>query len=65
VDIDKGPHCARVGMSALCENGDALAHAHQAELGKDEKQIHETFQGRYSRRLHLYVAKFQSIWVLP
>jgi hypothetical protein len=52
-------------MSALCENGDALAHAHQAELGKDEKQIHETFQGRYSRRLHLYVAKFQSIWVLP
>ena len=34
MDIDKGAHCSRTGMSALCENVDAPAHAHQDELGK-------------------------------
>jgi len=44
VDIDKGAHFSRASVSALCENGDALAYAHQDELGKDENKFTKHFK---------------------
>jgi hypothetical protein len=35
---------SRAGVSALCENRDALAHAHQDVLGKDENKFTRHFK---------------------
>jgi hypothetical protein len=51
-------------VSALCENGDALAHAHQDELGKDENKFTKHFKAVIPEG-YICVGKFHQSGGLP